>query len=410
MDSDAPQGQIAAWIDDHRDACIGFLQDLVAIPSASTVGEEEAAVVARVREEMEALEYDEVFVDGIGNVHGVVQGTGNGDAVMLNSHLDTVGVGDSGQWDRDPYAAEIEEGYLYGLGASDMKCAMAAMVYGGAAVANTAATPERDLYVTGEVMEEIHEGHAMRYVDQELGLDLSTVVIGEATELDVKRGHRGRCELAVKLTGQSCHASAPDRGVNPLYHAVAIVDRIRELNDETADHDVLGRGTIAATNVEVETPSNNAIPAGATVYVDRRLTVGEDENTVHAELQDAIAAAEEAYGDEVDARVETLTFDRASYTGHRNETPKYYPTWFLDADHEVVQRTKTIVDDTLGRDAAVRKWTFSTSGTYTMGAAGIPTIGFGPSREEEAHVANEKVAVEDVVEAIPVYARLGLEL
>lgn len=57
--------------------------------------------------------------------------------------------------------------------------------------------PARDVYVTGEVMEDGHEGHAMRYVDEELDVDLEAVVIGEASEMNVKRGHRGRCELAV---------------------------------------------------------------------------------------------------------------------------------------------------------------------------------------------------------------------
>jgi putative selenium metabolism hydrolase len=228
--------------------------------------------------------------------------------------------------------------------------------------------------------------------------------------MDVKRGHRGRCELRVDLRGESCHASAPERGTNPLHHAAELLDRVEKLNDETGDHDFLGAGTVAATNVEVDTPSNNAVPAGATVYVDRRLTVGEDEETAHAELHDAVEAAIAEYGDEVDASVGTLTFDRPTWTGYGLESKKYYPTWLLAEDHPLVEDTHRIVDAVLDREVEVRKWTFSTSGNYTMGVAGIPTIGFGPSREEWAHAANERVAVEDVVRACDVYAALGLEL
>lgn len=411
MSSDSQYEEITAWVEDHRYDCIDFLQDIVAIPSATTVGEDEAEVAERIREEMETLGYDEVLVDGIGNVHGVVEGDSeDAGAVMLNSHIDTVGVGDEDQWDHDPYAAEIEDGTLYGLGASDMKCAMAAMVYGGAALANVDATPRRDVYVTGEVMEEVHEGHAMRYVDEALELDLDAVVIGEASEMNVKRGHRGRCELKIELEGQSCHASAPERGVNPLYHASEILDRIEELNEETAEDDFLGAGTIAATNVEVETPSNNAVPAAATIFVDRRLTLGENEETVHAELADAVAAAEAEYGDEVEASIETLTFDTPSYTGYENETPKYYPTWVLEEDHEVVQRTAEVTGAVLDTDPEITKWTFSTSGNYTAGVADIPTVGFGPSWEEYAHMADEEVELDNVVDAAAVYGALGLEL
>jgi putative selenium metabolism hydrolase len=403
------KSEIREWVEDHREDCIEFLQDIVAIPSATTVGEEEEEVAKRIRAEMEELGYDDAFVDEFGNVHGVVEGRREG-AVMLNSHIDTVGYGDREQWEYDPYAAEIEDGQMYGLGTADMKCAMAAMVYGGAALANLDLTPEHDVYVTGELMEEVSEGHAMKYVVGEMDVDWEAVVIGEASEMDVKRGHRGRCELKVELEGASCHASAPERGVNPLYHASNVIDRIEQLNEETNDHDFLGKGTIAATNVEVDTPSNNAVPAAATVYVDRRLTIGEDEETAHAELRDAVEAASEEYGEDVDATIETLSFDRPTWTGYEMESKKYYPTWLLEEDHDLVQDTYEVTDAVLDSDVEIRKWTFSTSGNYTMGVAEIPTIGFGPSREEWAHAANERVDVDDVVRACDVYAGLGLEL
>ena len=409
MSVESVQPAIQEWVTDHREDCIEFLQDLIAIPSATTVGEDEAAIAKRIRAEMEALDYDEVFIDDLGNVHGVIEGENEG-AVMLNSHIDTVGCGDRDAWEHDPYAGEIEDGTLYGLGASDMLCAMAAQVYGGGALAALDVTPTHDVYVTGELMEEVSEGHAMEFVDERLDIDLRRVVIGEASEMNVKRGHRGRCELTVELEGASCHASAPERGINPLYHAASIVDRIEELNEETADHEFLGRGTVAATNLEVDTPSNNAVPAAATVYVDRRLTLGEDERTAHTELEDAVSAAVDGYGDDVEATIETLTFDTPSWTGHEMESKKYYPTWLLDEDHPLVQDTHEVVDSVLDAEVEITKWTFSTSGTYTMGVAGIPTIGFGPSWEEYAHTARDQVEVDDVIDACAVNAALGREL
>ncbi|MFB6189692.1 MAG: YgeY family selenium metabolism-linked hydrolase [Halapricum sp.] len=403
------KSDIREWVSDHRTDCIEFLQDLVAIPSATTVGEDEEAVAKRIKEEMEALDYDDAFIDDLGNVHGVIEGEEDG-AVMFNSHIDTVGYGDREQWTHDPYSGDVEDGIMYGLGSADMKCAMAAMVYGGGALVALDLTPKHDVYVTGELMEEVCEGHAMRFVDEELDLDLQAVVIGEASEMNVKRGHRGRCELKIDLEGSSCHASAPERGINPLYHASTIVERIEELNEETNDHDFLGKGTIAATNLDVDTPSNNAVPAAATIYVDRRLTIGEDEDTVHAELQDAVDTAVEQYGDEVEASIETLTFDRPSWTGYEMESRKYFPTWLLEEDHPLVQDTYTVVDDILDTDVEITKWTFSTSGVYTNGIADIPTIGFGPSWEKYAHASDEQVQVDNLVKACDVYAGLGIEL
>jgi putative selenium metabolism hydrolase len=409
MSVESVQPAIQEWVSNHREDCIEFLQDLIAIPSATTVGEDEEEMAKRIEEEMQDLGYDEVFIDDLGNVHGVVEGEEDS-AVMLNSHIDTVGYGDRDAWEHDPYAAEIEDGTLYGLGASDMLCAMAAQVYGGGALAALDVTPKHDVYVTGELMEEVSEGHAMRFVDEQLDLDLEAVVIGEASEMNVKRGHRGRCELKIELEGASCHASAPERGINPLYHAAAIIDRIEELNEKTATHDFLGKGTIAATNVEVDTPSNNAVPAAATIYVDRRLTLGEDEQTAHAELEDAVSAAIDEYGDEVNASIETLVFDTPSWTGYEMESRKYYPTWLLEEDHQLVQQTYDVVDSVLDTEVEITKWTFSTSGNYTMGVAGIPTIGFGPSWEEYAHTAQDQVEVDNVIKACTVNAALGREL
>lgn len=409
MTLDSVESDIHEWVATHREDCIEFLRDIIAIHSATTVGEDEEEVAKRIAAEMRQLNYDDVKIDDFGNVHGVIEGEGDG-AVMLNSHIDTVGVGDREQWEHDPFAGEIEDGELYGLGSSDMKCAMASMVYGGGALANLDVTPSHDVYVTGELMEEVSEGHAMKFVHEELDLDLEAVVIGEASEMDVKRGHRGRCELKIELEGASCHASAPERGINPLYHLANILDRIEALNEETNDHHFLGKGTIAATNIDVETPSNNAVPAGATLYVDRRLTLGEDEAVAHAELEDAVEQAIAEYGDEVQANIETLTFDRPSWTGYQMESRKYYPTWLLEEDHPLVQDTYRVADTMLDSEVEIRKWTFSTSGNYTMGVAEIPTIGFGPSREEFAHAADERVNVDDVVDACAVYAGLGLEL
>lgn len=399
---------IEEWVEEHETDCIDFLRDLVAIPSATTVGENEERVARRIREECESLGYDRAYIDDFGNVHGVIEGRESG-AVMLNSHIDTVGYGDREQWDVDPYGGEIIDGELYGLGSADMKCAMASMVYGGGALAALDITPNHDLYVTGELFEEVHEGYAMRYVDNETDIDLQRVVIGEASEMNVKRGHRGRCELKIELEGKSCHASAPHRGINPLYHASTIIDRLEELAEETEEDDFLGAGTLAVTNIEVDTPSNNAVPAAATIYVDRRMTTGEDEDRAHRELEEAVEAAVGTY-DDVSATVSTLSFDRPTWTGYEDETPKYYPTWALEEDHPLVQDTYKIVDGVLAEPVDITKWTFSTSGVYTMGEADIPTIGFGPSREEWAHAPNERVAVDDVVDAVAVYAHLGAAL
>jgi acetylornithine deacetylase/succinyl-diaminopimelate desuccinylase-like protein len=203
-----------------REALIGFLQDLVHTPSTST---QEGEVAQRLAEEMRRVGFAEVTTDRIGNVIGRI-GPGRGRKLLYNGHLDTVDVTDPCLWHRDPYGAEIEEGVLYGLGACDMKGALAAMVYGVKALVDADVELGGDLYVIGVVQEEPCEGLAMRVLVEEEGLRPDFVVLGEATNLQISRGQRGRIELKVTARGRSCHSSAPERGENAIYAAARLAE------------------------------------------------------------------------------------------------------------------------------------------------------------------------------------------
>jgi acetylornithine deacetylase/succinyl-diaminopimelate desuccinylase-like protein len=106
---------------------VSFMQDIIRIPSLSS---QEGAVIQRIRDEMQRLGYDDVTIDPMGNLLGRI---GNGPSVIaLDGHVDTVDTGDPSLWQRDPHSGDIEDGILYGRGASDMKGGVASSVYAGA--------------------------------------------------------------------------------------------------------------------------------------------------------------------------------------------------------------------------------------------------------------------------------------
>jgi putative selenium metabolism hydrolase len=138
---------VARLADTRTPDMVRFLRDMIAIPSESA-GEE--AVVQRVAEEMRRLCFDEVRIDGLGNVLGRV---GSGRAVIaIDGHLDTVGVGDPSTWHRDPYSGELENGIVYGRGASDQEAGVAAAVHGAAIAKESALLEDVQLWVTGTVI------------------------------------------------------------------------------------------------------------------------------------------------------------------------------------------------------------------------------------------------------------------
>jgi putative selenium metabolism hydrolase len=382
----------------YGDQVTHFLRDIIALPSPSCA---EKDVAERIVAEMKKLDYDDAFIDPMGNAIGRI---GNGSTkLVLDAHMDTVGIGDPGAWPHDPFRGKLEDGIVFGRGASDNKGAVAAEVYGGRLIADRGLDgADVTVYVVGTVMEEDCDGLALGYVLTETLPGVHAVVLGECTGLAVYRGHRGRMEIGVTTKGVSAHASAPDRGENAVTAMAPIIIQITELNDRLKHDDFLGKGTVAVTKIECETASLNAIPDKCTVFLDRRLTEGETRDSAVAEVASLEAAR--------DAEIEVLAYDEPSYTGFVRSTDKYYPTWTLPEEHALVRAGVAAGVSALGVTPEVDIWTFSTNGVWSAGHLGIPTIGFGPSEEKWAHTVLDQCPVDDLVASIAFYAALPAAL
>lgn len=384
----------------NAEALAAFLQDLVRIPSLS--GQEEA-VALRLAAEMRRVGFEQVWTDRMGSVVGRI-GPGRGPKLLFNAHMDTVDVGDLSRWSHPPYGGEIADGVLYGRGACDMKGGLAAMVYGVKALLDAGVQLAGDLYVVGVVQEEPCEGLAMRVLVEEEGLRPDFVVLGEPSNLQVKLGHRGRLEMRIRVEGKAAHSSSPDLGQNAVHRAARLIFGLELLTARLASDPFLGQGTLAVTEITSQAASRNAIPECCTFIVDRRLTLGETERKALAEVQNIIST------EEIDAKVEVTEYQALSYTGYVGRARNAFPAWVMAEDHPLIQATVRAVRDSLGSRPRVGRWAFSTDGTYTAGEADIPTVGFGPGEERFAHTRDDQVRLNDVVDAVRVYARLAAEL
>jgi putative selenium metabolism hydrolase len=206
---------IAALAKTYEPDIVQFLRDLIAIPAESA---QERPVIERIRQEMVKVGFDEIRVDGMGNILGRI-GSGK-TVIMMDSHTDTVGVGDPKEWSWDPYQGKVEDGYIFGRGACDQRGGMASMVYAGKIIKELDLAGDYTLWVVGSVQEEDCDGLSWLYILNEDGIKPDCVVITEPSKLGIYRGHRGRMEIEVHLRGRSCHASAPERGDNPIYKMV----------------------------------------------------------------------------------------------------------------------------------------------------------------------------------------------
>lgn len=392
--------EIKKKVEENREDIIQFLRDICAIPSMDgqlkDVGE-------CIQDKMKKLSFDEARFDKMGNTIGRI---GNGPkTIVFDSHIDTVGVGDPSEWDWDPFKGKIEDGRLYARGACDEKGSTPGMIFGLAFARDLGLLDGYTAYYFGN-MEEWCDGIAPNaFVEADPQVRPDFVVIGEPTKMQIYRGHKGRIELKITAHGRSAHAASHYLGDNAVYKMMAVITQIRELDRRMrfgmGYHDVQGFPSIAVTDVSARTASINAVPDQFTIYIDRRITLNEPREEVIETIRGLIP---DYLQDEI--HVEELFYDAPSYTGFVFPVSKFYPPWLLEETHPLTQAGQETIEALWGEKRQLGTWDFSTNGTYWAGKAEIPSIGFGPGDEKTAHMRDENVPLDEVVEATEFYALL----
>ena len=377
----------------REERLIEFCQEAIRIPSPS--GQEKGVAELIKKKMIEEYGYDEVVIDRYGSVIGFINGNRPGKTVLMDGHIDNVDVIDEAEWKHAPFGGEICDGKIYGRGASDMKGSVTAMI---AAAGDFAEECGRDfagrICVSGTVEEECFEGVSSREVSKFVKPDY--VIIGEATTTTVKIGQRGRAEVVVETEGISCHSSNPQKGVNAVYHMMAVIEEIRKIVPNT--HPILGKGILELTDImSLPYPGASVLPAMCRATFDRRTLVGEDESTILGQVEEAIArAAYKVPG--LKARVYLADGKAECWTGETIVAKRYFPAWVIDEKCGFVQKALKGLKDA-GIEAEVSHFDFCTNGSHFCGEAGIPTIGYGPSLESLAHVRDEYIEIDQLTKA-----------
>ncbi|MBL7128609.1 MAG: YgeY family selenium metabolism-linked hydrolase [Ignavibacteria bacterium] len=353
----------------------------------------ESEAAYELKRQMDEAGFDEVIIDGLGNVIGRI---GNGERIIaFDGHIDTVDIGNMENWDFDPLAGDIKDGYVYGRGSVDQKGGPAAFVTAGRILKEIGIENDVTVYFVGSIMEEDCDGLCWKYIIEEDKIIPDCVVVTEPTNMNIYRGHRGRMEIEVEFIGVSAHGSAPERGKNAIYMASEAALKVEKINNELLIDQFLGKGSISVTEMKSSSPSLCAVSDYCKLHLDRRLTWGEDKELAVNQITELINSN--------NAEVKVLNYKEKSHTGIEYGMEKYYPTWMLKEDHPIIQKGVETYMNLFNEKPVVDKWIFSTNAVVINGIYKIPVVGFGPGDETLAHAPNEKVPIEHLVKASAFY-------
>jgi len=371
--------------------CVDFAQRLI---QTKSMPREEANLAALIAREMRYLEFDEVWIDDIGNVSGKIFGADRSQgALVLNSHQDHVDPGDLRLWTAPPYDALIDGDYILGRGACDIKGPLAVQIYSMAGLLRMGERPRRNVVFTAVVEEEIG-GQGAVYWTENLEYPVDLIVLAEPSSNQISLGHRGIIQTWITFPGRSVHASVPQSGTNPNYSMAIFLERLIQMKEGLREHPILGPTTVAPTIVEVDTTSLNVTPAWTRVLLDFR--TGTESNNSLKEFIKRVAgdldySLSDAWSAEDDAPL--LDADETIYG--------YYTV----PDEAVVGTVRELIERGMGWQTSLSSYNFATDGRHFI-PCGADIVGYSAGEEKYAHTVDERISISMMADSLKGHIQL----
>ena len=319
------------------------------------------------------------------NVVAVARGSGGGRSLMLNAHMDTVGVAGMSS----PFTPRIDGGRVYGRGAYDMKGSLAACML---ATVEAKRSPLAGDVILTAVADEEFASVGTEAVAANMGADAA--IVTEPTEMQIAVAHRGFVHLEVETHGRAAHGSRPELGIDAIAKMGRVLVGIEELDGRlrsTPTHARLGSGGVHASLIEGG-QEYSSYPARCVLQAERRTIPGETVVMVERELRDLVDAAgsgDDQFSADLRALASREPFEVAE-------------------DEAIVQIVRRCATAALAAEPDIVGVPFWADSALLAGA-GIPTVLFGP-RGEGAHAEVEWVEVADLERCVEIYAAVAAEL
>lgn len=367
---------------------IKVVQDLVKMPSITPPGKEES-VAEYIKKFMHDRNIPTDIMAASPNRYNVIsriKGKGEADPVIITGHMDVVPVGDEERklWLTDPFGGEIINGYLHGRGSVDMKGGLGAAMVAMGNVASSGILPPGDIIFVATVDEEDFMRGAKALLESELIADAKKVIVCEPSNLELQTCSRGRTWADVTVKGMTAHASRQGAGINAIKRAVLLMNRMADYQIPYEEHRFLGESfwqiNLISGGIE---PA--MVPDSCTITVDARLVPGQMPQDIW---------------DELEKLVNQIKIDVPDFKADINIIEAREP-WETPADDWIIKNLKEAYHSL---QIPLKESGFlATSDGTIFRRMGMEAVIVGPGDLALAHKENEKVAVEQLIQATKLY-------
>jgi acetylornithine deacetylase/succinyl-diaminopimelate desuccinylase len=379
-----------------KEELIKLTQELIRIPSHKDIPNQEKDVGDYIynfcKENDIEVELQNV-VDERNNVIAYIRGNGTGPSIMFNGHMDTV---TPYEMIIDPFKAEVKDGYIWGRGAVDMKGSLASMLIMMLAMKRANFIPKGDVIFTGVIGEEGKSEGTEYIVNSNLTADAA--IVGEPSGYEYAIGHRGLEWFDIIVKGKASHSGTPEKGINAIEKAMDFIHKVKvELypklkkrhNDYMGDS-IMNFGTIHGGTGQ-STVADHVI-----IRIDRRYIPGETVESVMDEYREIIESLKK----------EDPNFDAEIRITPESELKLHHPPLITSSNQPIVYAVRDAVKSVINREPRITRGIGWTDAALLKTYGKISTVVLGPGDLSLAHTEDERVLIQDLINAVEINARI----
>lgn len=383
-------------VDNLKNQIVSFAQQLIQTPSQSG---EEKNISQLILEELKALEYDEYFIDKVGNVIGIIRGN-DSKSIGYISNMDHKDPDKVNDWFELPNSGKIQDNYIHGIGANGSKASIATQVYSGY-ILKKLKMISSDYIVAFTVQKYSNTCFSIKNLFEdtftEKNIELSNVIIGYPTSLNIYLGQRGRAQFELTIIGRTNLSAVPWLGVNAVNKLGTVIRMVEDLADILPSHTLLEESTLAITGIKTTPDKDNVIPDRCILKLDRWFINNETIDEARGQIQ---AIANKIMGEDhtFKATLEIQTEKIKSYTGISEELPKLALPFLTDVSSPIIEKVYPALKQ-VQESINFGAWYGTTDGGYISNIKKIPVIGYAPGNQRYCDTPFDKVSIDDIITA-----------